>query len=55
MNFSYSNLKNILNSLLKDISIKKTYAQTLKDSIKTILTLKRGKYREINFKVLKQK
>lgn len=53
MNFSYSIFENILNSLLKGISIKKKYVQTLKENIKTILTLKRGKYREINFKLLK--
>jgi hypothetical protein len=55
MNFSYPILKNILNSLLKGISIKKTYVQTLKDNIKIILTLKRSKFREINFKLLKKK
>jgi hypothetical protein len=54
MNFSYPILKNILNSLLKGISIKKTYVQTLKDNIKIVLTLKRSKFREINFKLLKK-
>lgn len=53
MNVSYLNFKNILNNVLKDLSIKKTYIKTLQENLQKILQLKRGGRKEINFKFLK--
>lgn len=59
MNFNDLIFKNILNSFLKEVSIKKTYVKTLKANLKAILKFKRIKFKrsnnfkEINFKLLK--
>lgn len=53
MNTSYLSFKNILNNLLKDLSIKKAYIKTLQEHLHKILQFKRRNRKEINFKLLK--